>query len=340
MVINKVSRENLIEYFKSHKDGSPIYDNPFLGVDKSQLGFQNNVLHLAAQYGSLDMVKYLVEELKVPLFEEDNNGKVPFQQIQYRSTTANNDDAPKVYEYFIGKMKEANELFSKNWEGYSLMDSVIDDINLSVADKKKFILELVQAGADINALDTQGRFPYSPLTRALNSQQNELSKFLIDIGANPELSPTNNLVKPLDICYSRYNQEMSSYIHHHLHPTPMDRDVAVKGLLYAIQENDIAFLEKHFQLPQYRQLTQDGKNLLELAQEKIKDISPEMTKLLEANVVPVKKNIYEIDPNVSFIKENQEKLVSPNFGALENMRPFNGNNLENEENQKRTPRKP
>ncbi len=283
------------ELIEALKDCSSNSFESLKKYSKEQLHETENLLHEAVKYAPLSAIKYLVEEMDVPLFHMTpprnivnvghSEDELAIIQIKNRSTRFK--DSGELYTYLMDNMSKKNS----NWASLdtptsSTLDAIVDDNNLNNNQKKDLIIKALEVGADINKNHDIG-YPSTVLGRALLHKNSDLAKFLIDAGANPDLPEPaiKNVSSPTSLGFDSTG-EIRGYVYHIKNPTPTDSQLAMKGLLKDVEANNIQEIQRHLELPEFRRLTVGGKNLYEMAKETIGNISNEMQDLLKYNVAP------------------------------------------------------
>lgn len=303
---------DLIEDLKSGKSAFYKYTN-------EQLIEQSDLMHLAVKNASLPLIKYLVEERGVSLFNQVGEyQKLPFSCIKDRSKSLSGS-SEEVSLYLLNKMKETNPSWAiQDSKNYSTLDSVIDNFNLTNNQKKEIIVQLLESGADINKSNEKG-YPSTALGRALYLKNDEIAKFLIDVGANPYLlEPT--IGKPALAFDS--TGETKNYVSQMQNPITIDKESAMAGLLKEIENNNISEIKRHLDRPEFRQLKVNGKNLYETAQQFIPSISEEMNELLKNNMIPTINRFSEEQPLNRILSIRNKSIESTNSNNLNSNSPY------------------
>ncbi len=299
----KIQPINTSELIEALKNCSAHSFSPLEKYSKEQLHATENLLHEAVRYAPLVAIKYLVEQQEVPLFHMAPKSSTAQQEdafaimlITQRSgkfhRMGEQSDSAEVYSFLLDQMHKKNPTWaSLDAPTSSILDAIVDDHQLNNNQKKDLIIKSLEAGAHINKNHSVG-YPSTVLGRALFHKNTDLAKFLIDAGANPDLPEPaiKDVSSPTSIGFDSTG-EVRSYVYQINHPTPTDTHTALIGLLKYIANNDVHEIQRHLEKPEFRRLTIDGKNLYQMAQESIPNISPEMQNLLKYNVAPqIQKN--------------------------------------------------
>ena len=299
----QISKEDLVESFK----GGSIND-----LDKysdKQLHEQEDLLHLAVKYAPLSIIKYLLEVKKIPLFHSvDDDNDFAFNNIKNRNIKYK--DSAEVYSLLLEKMHEKNPSWAiDDSPTKSLLDSVVNDNYITTNQKKDIIANLLEAKANINKNHKEGA-PSTVLGRALWKKDDDLARFLIDAGANPDL-PEFSIGKT-SLAFDSTSTTIN-YVEQMRNPTPTDSKIAMDGLLKCIEKNNVSEIKRHLERPEFRRLLVEGKNLYETAKESIFSMTEEMHDLLKYNVAPKINKIIENSPtnNMLLMRENFYPKTEP-----------------------------
>lgn len=127
------------------------------------------VLHYAAQKGSIELLEFLVDDLKFDIKVQDTEGNHPiYKALQYSNVEAIN--------FFVERGFDINTKLQK---GQTVLQLACRSGDIELAEK------LIKMGADINAVDDNGSVP---INWAAMSNNTELIDLLLENGAklNPK----------------------------------------------------------------------------------------------------------------------------------------------------------
>lgn len=242
MTNTQISKNELIEVFKG---GSTFMLEQY--TDK-ELQDQENLLQLAVQYAPLSVIKYLIEEKKVPLFHSTGDN-IDFAINNVKNRSSRDEDYTEVYSLLLKNMNGKNPQWAINEKlTKSSLDSVVDNNSLTINQKKDIITSLLSSGADINKTHDAG-YPSTVLGRCLLIKNDDFAKFLIDAGAKPDLSELSIGKTSLDFDSTFTTKK---YVEQMKNPIQIDKKIAMTGLVKNIEENNTSEIKKHLKRPEFR----------------------------------------------------------------------------------------